>query len=209
MNCILCGTEMAVSHERRRYDIGLDEPIIVEDAEVARCSECGEELVGVKHAEALHRKVATIVASKRARLTPREIRYLRTHLGYSSVDFAHAIGTEPETVSRWERVDKPQRMGMVAERLLRVLVFTQQPRDRYPLELLGIQEPEPLSIRMLPLHDHWVSADSEEQQDALAWSSSAPAGYEAAVPRAVESTPVRAVRILPGPIHPTIPDLAA
>jgi DNA-binding transcriptional regulator YiaG len=57
--------------------------------------------------EQLHTTLAQAVATKKERLTPKEIRFLRTYLGYSSADFARKLGISLPTVSRWEREGKP------------------------------------------------------------------------------------------------------
>jgi len=156
MICVLCGAEAETRIETRRYDIGLDEPLTLEEVEVVHCDACGEESVGIKNVEGLHRLVAERLAQKLERLTPREIRYLRTHLGYASKDFAHALGVTVETVSRWERVAHPQPMGQTAERFLRLLVLTSRSDARYPIETMGSVAASPLHLRLHARGDGWT-----------------------------------------------------
>jgi putative zinc finger/helix-turn-helix YgiT family protein len=208
MNCLSCGKEMEVRREKRRYDIGLDEPITLEEVEVAHCPNCGEECVSVSRPEDLHRYVALRVASKKERLTPKEIRFLRTHLGYSSSDFAKVMSVEPATVSRWERVAKPQDLGNVAERLLRVLVLTNKPRERYPLEELGSAEASPIKIRMLPLHERWVASDDVDGEIPKPWGQAEVAGYEFASTEQVDAEPLDSPCPI-APIEPTITERVA
>jgi len=84
--------------------------------------ECGEEEVAIPNIEELHELLAQNIASQKNILRPEEIRYLRTHLGFSGADFAKVIGVTPETVSRWEK--GTDNMKEASDRLLRVLVLS-------------------------------------------------------------------------------------
>ena len=83
-------------------------------------SGCGENAVVIPHVEELHRALACAVSTRRGRLIPDEIRYLRSYLDWSGADLARHLGVTPGTVSRWE--NGREAMGPVAERLLRFLV---------------------------------------------------------------------------------------
>ena len=142
MKCVRCSAKTTTRHERRRYDVGLDEAVILPNVRVDHCPECGEEYIGLKRIEDLHKALALAVASKPQQITPKEIRYLRTWLGYSSADFAREIGIKRETVSRWE--GGKQRMGPTAERLLRLMVLVGDRVANYHLRELATQDQHPL-----------------------------------------------------------------
>mgnify|MGYP006287774919 FL=1 len=131
MHCFDCGAEMLVTREPHRY--GDDINVVLQNVEVRRCPVCGDEEVVIPRIEELNRSIAGAIAGQDAALSPGQIRFLRTYLGLSSVRFAELMGVKPETVSRWERTDKPQRMSPTAERLLRVLVQNEQPVESYAL----------------------------------------------------------------------------
>jgi len=153
--CVICGERMKRYRENHRYECGLPNVTLV-DAEVLRCPTCGEEEVVVHAVEELHRALAHTLATKVPRLSPTEIRFLRTWLGLSGVDFADEIGVTPETVSRWERLEKPQPMGTTAERLLRMLVMTREPVKEYPLlKDLAVEEPEAGTLRLKRARGGW------------------------------------------------------
>src|SRR5262249_21357158 len=82
------------------------------------------------------------VASKPERLSPEEIRFLRTHLEWSGAEFAEHFDVTPQTVSRWEC--GKQDMGVVAERLLRLCVLSKDPNEDYSV-LKEIAKVEPAS----------------------------------------------------------------
>jgi putative zinc finger/helix-turn-helix YgiT family protein len=156
MKCENCGAQMKSGRENYRYsECGLD-TVTLANVEVRRCSACGEYEVDIPRMEELHRVIAQGVASKNARLTPQEVRFLRKYLGFSGVDFAATLDVTPETVSRWETGKK--QMSPVAERALRLMVFVRAPIDQYPLERLAEVaqgEAVPLRMKLRESRAHW------------------------------------------------------
>lgn len=136
MKCAECGTLMTSTRENYKYvESGLPY-VTLEGIEIRSCPKCGEREVVIPKVEQLHRLMAMALINKKARLIPQEIRFLRKYLGWSSGDFAEHMGVTPSTVSKWERVDEPQPMGPIADRLLRMAVAHGQPVEEYPLEQL-------------------------------------------------------------------------
>lgn len=147
MTCRECGKKMAARRENHRYtESGLPN-VILEGVEVRRCPRCGATEIVIPKIEELHRVLSGAIIRKPAKLSPQEIRYLRTYLGWSGVDFAAHMGATPETVSRWEHGAS---MGPVADRLLRLLVANKAPVDDYSADLLreiGKKgKPEPVRV---------------------------------------------------------------
>jgi putative zinc finger/helix-turn-helix YgiT family protein len=159
MKCLQCGGKMTVRQETRRAYAQL-EGVIIEGVEINHCPHCGEEEVSYANVEQLHTELALQLARKEAALTPQEIRFLRTWLGLSSSDLAKRMGVAKETVSRWERVDKPLAMGATAERLLRLMAVHEQPVEQYPLERLehvATTKAAPLRVRLKPRKQGWTA----------------------------------------------------
>ena len=156
MTCTVCGTQMKTRRENYRYDaVGLP-GITLRDVEVSRCPKCGEYEVAIPCIEDLHRTIARAVIAKRERLTPAEIRFLRTFLGWSGADFAAHVGTTWETVSRWETGSTP--MGVTADRLLRLMVASRHPVTDYSLDTLKAvarEQPKPIRLRMEVSDGQW------------------------------------------------------
>lgn len=156
--CSICGKgALEIRREPRRYGRGID--VILVDIEVRHCPACGEEFEVIPNIERLHQAIARDLAKSDARLRAGEIRFLRTYLGYSSVDFARLMGVSPETVSRWESKGAPKRMALSAERLLRLMVLQNEPIRSYGLEGAGASEgppAQPLRLRVTPTG--WESA---------------------------------------------------
>ncbi len=141
--CAECGGKLSTRREPRRYGRGVN--VVLADVEVRHCGNCGEEYEVIPNIEGLHNVIATSLAKKHGRLTPGEIRFLRTYLGHSSQDFAKLLGVRPETVTRWEH---PRDGGMtsVAERFLRVAVMVGKPIESYELDNIDaevVKEPPP------------------------------------------------------------------
>jgi DNA-binding transcriptional regulator YiaG len=88
--------------------------------EVSRCPNCGDYEVAIPAVDELNSLLAHAVINRRRRLNGGEIRFLRSHLGYSGADFAKLIGSSPSTVSKWESDSQP--IGHHADLLLRALV---------------------------------------------------------------------------------------
>lgn len=159
MECVQCSGRMRVWSEAQQSYAGL-EGVIVEEVQVAHCLDCGEEELSYSNIEQLHTQLALQFARKEAALTPREIRFLRTCLGLSGTDLARRMGVTKETVSRWERTDKPLTMGPMAERLLRLMAVREQPVTEYPLERLehvATTRAAPLRVRLRPKKQGWTA----------------------------------------------------
>ncbi len=160
MKCTECGRVMTSRRCDHRYvECGLRN-VVLKDVQIRHCGNCGNEELGIRRIEELHRVVAHVIAMKHERLRPAEIRFLRKSLGLSGVDFARKMGVAPETVSRWERKDKPLAMSRSAERLLRVLVFFEEPVEQYDrrgldLGSVGTQEPSSRTVRLAPSATGW------------------------------------------------------
>jgi len=133
IKCLTCGDTMRMTVEARRYGDGLN--VVLRGVEVRRCGSCGEEEVVINRINDVHKSIAFSLAQKEARLTPAEIRFLRTYLGYSSTDFAERLGVAKESVSRWESGTRNMAHGM--ELVVRFMVLFGQEMKNYNLAAMG------------------------------------------------------------------------
>lgn len=159
MKCMQCGMAMTSARENFNYKAsGL--PVTLLNIEVRRCGECGEFEVVIPKIEELHKTIARAVIVKKTRLTAAEVRFLRTHLGWSGTSFASHMGVKPETVSRWENGHDP--MSALADRLLRLMVLTQEPVSDYSLDkLVGVDAaPKPAKIKAEASKTGWTTFES-------------------------------------------------
>jgi len=97
--------------------------IILKKIEIYTCSHCDEEEIVIPNLEQLHTVIAKVVASQKSRLLPTEVRFLRSHLGWSGVEFAKNFAVTPESVSRWE--NGKEQMSLTSERFLRTLILSE------------------------------------------------------------------------------------
>ena len=134
MRCIECQGPMSEKVENHRYDeCGLPNITLV-GIRISRCRQCGGYEIAIPRIEQLHRLIARSVIEKATRLTPAEVRYLRTWMDLSGADFARRMGVTAETVSRWENGAAP--IGAQADRVLRLLIAQRSGEVRYPEECL-------------------------------------------------------------------------
>lgn len=133
MKCIQCGSSMTTKRENVPYKALPG--VVLTGVDVSRCAACGEYEVEIPAIDVLNAMIADTVIRKKGRLSGAEIRFLRSHLGYSGVDFAKLIGSSASTVSKWESDSQP--MGHHADLLLRALVVVGRKADDYSLEMFA------------------------------------------------------------------------
>ena len=134
MNCLECGGKLTVTRETIPYRQSGLPNVFLRNVEIRRCPSCGEVYEVIPRIEQLHALLARAVATKRAKLTAGEIRFLRKWLGWDQAEFATRMDVQPETVSRWE--SGAQVVSGTTERLLRLMALTQQPKRNYTLDML-------------------------------------------------------------------------
>ena len=118
--------------------------------------DCGESEAAIPSFKGLMRLIAETLAQYKRRLLPNEIRFLRTFLGFSGVDFARYISVTPETVSRWEK--GTVNMKESTEKFLRVLVLSKSGPFRNYNDLKRFAETtrkRPKQTKFAFVHSHW------------------------------------------------------
>jgi putative zinc finger/helix-turn-helix YgiT family protein len=158
--CEQCKTPMISHRENFLYkSCGLPN-VTLEDVLVRRCAQCGEYEVEIPNMDGLHEKIAFEITRKPQKLTPEEIRFLRSYLGWSGAELAKCFDVDPTTVSRWET--GAQRMGGVAERLLRLSVAHNASWSDYNAQVLAEvakEEPTPLRLGLrIGVDSQWKSS---------------------------------------------------
>lgn len=148
--CSECGHSMNSTRENVPYR-SLPGVVLV-NVEVFQCPSCGERQTAIPQIEALDRFLVSIIVKKRQRLSGNEIRFLRKFLGLSSVDLAERMGTQPETVSRWE--NGSQTMGTQTDRLLRLMSTYGEPVQDYLQLLADVAKEEPIKTQCRLIHEN-------------------------------------------------------
>lgn len=164
MKCFECQTEMESRVGSYAYkECGLPN-VTLQNITLRKCPSCGEEEAVIPRVLALHQAIAEQVSKKPERLTPPEIRFLRTHLGWSGADFARIFSVTPATVSRWETGTST--MGLVQEKLLRLCIALVQQGELQPVEDYWLEHlPEFGSLKkkaarlfMMVEQEHWQAS---------------------------------------------------
>lgn len=125
MICPECGKAELVEITRDHHYIesGLKN-VILKGIPCDYCPNCGEDSIGIPNFEELHQLISEIIAQQPQRLKPEEIRFLRSYLELTGIEFSKVIAVTPETVSRWENGHEP--MSVMSERFLRLLVIVKR-----------------------------------------------------------------------------------
>ncbi len=104
MQCPSCDSKKQMKSEvivHKFKESGLDN-IILNGVKQYRCSQCGEVLFDFGDVNQLNGIIANTLLRKKELLTGQEIRFLRTHIGYSSEMFARILGLDKTSLSRIE-----------------------------------------------------------------------------------------------------------
>ena len=95
MKCINCGSTMKSARENFKYEASGLPYVTLRMIEVRRCAKCGEYEVVIPRIEELHRAIALVLIVKPTRLTPEEIRFIRTYFDWTGAEFARHMGVTP------------------------------------------------------------------------------------------------------------------
>lgn len=104
MHCPSCDSKKSMKTEtivHKFKESGLDN-IVLHGVKQYRCLQCGEILFDFGDINQLNRVIADTLLRKKDLLLGQEIRFLRTHIGYSSEMFAKILGLDKTSLSRIE-----------------------------------------------------------------------------------------------------------
>jgi putative zinc finger/helix-turn-helix YgiT family protein len=167
MQCMQCGADMETVHEDRPHiDLGA---ITLRGVEVRRCSQCGEWEVVMPRLSELHRVMTAALLTKKARLAPAEIRFVRKAGGLSAGELGAAVGATDDAVSRWEQ-GQEEPAGSV-DRLVRTIVASRLslPLSVETMSRIGdTNEPLAIALRFGPAG--WTVVD--ETDPVSVWRTS-------------------------------------
>lgn len=76
--------------------------------------------VSIDDADGLHLVLVSEILEKKGRMTGKELRFLRTHLGLSQDNLGKCLGATDQSVSLWERTGK---VPAASDALVRLLVI--------------------------------------------------------------------------------------
>ncbi len=128
------------------------------------CKHCNYEIAIIPQPLQLHEIIAKIIVlTKSSLLSGEEIRFLRTQLGFSQVDFANKIDLSPETMSRIE--NNKQDVSDDIDRHVRLYYITHlaEPKRKYSLSYKELEKisltkkPGAEGIKVPYKRNHWES----------------------------------------------------
>ena len=85
--CTNCGEQVTPERRNYRYSESGMSNVILQGVEVADCPKCGNSDVCIPKIAKLHRAIAQALANSPARLTGEQLRFLRKHLGLTTLRY--------------------------------------------------------------------------------------------------------------------------
>lgn len=140
MKCVMCENKKVLKKDSKqiRYtQCGLDNVVLYGVAHY-ECNQCGEEYYSYGNQDELHTLIARALIFKSGLLSGKEVRFLRTYLGYSTAVFAKLTGYAKESISRME--NQKQKIMKPFDRLVRSFVAFKLPNRDYDLHEQWLQE---------------------------------------------------------------------
>ena len=152
MKCDACAGALTPRHATRKapyhYRLsGLDNVYLV-GIKLYRCGRCEADSPVIPKIQDLHELIARELARKPARLTGKEVRFLRKQAGFPARHFAALIGVSPEHLSRFEN-GKLRHVGKGTDRVVRFVSVTKGEHEHVHQALLKMAE-ELLEQRQAP-----------------------------------------------------------
>ncbi len=128
MKCPVCDKKLKEHLGSHHYlESGLDN-VYLEKAPIRDCSDCGYSEVGIPAVMALHEIICKHLVTTPMRLTGKEVRFIRTNLKMSAVQFAKAMDVHKVTVSRWENDKSP--LNKSSAYLLKLMVYSHFTKEK-------------------------------------------------------------------------------
>ena len=141
-----------------------------------RCS-CGDEMTAIPDLEGLARAAAIARALNPARLSGKEVRFMRRVLDMTQKDFAEKMDLSAEHVSRWENDRNPNGVGGMSEKLVRhnvcALLHKDGVCDYDPKAIVNLQLTPAPENGIAPLGFVRVRRPADADGDNTAWSEAA------------------------------------
>lgn len=96
---------------------GLDNVYLYNISIVSDCK--GEQVVYIPNVNQLHKVIAQGIINKNGIIDGKELRFLRTEIGFRQAEFSNQLGKEAQAVGRWERGECP--MDKTVDTLIRII----------------------------------------------------------------------------------------
>ena len=108
-------------------------PFVVDEALIGECDQCGARSFAPQETQRWEELFTKSLEAHHAFLCPEEIKTLRKSLGLSMEDFARLIGTTRQSLSMWEKSERPSPPARTADLLMKLVRQSLSPE---PVDLL-------------------------------------------------------------------------
>lgn len=109
-------------------------PFVVDEALIGECDQCGARSFAPQETQRWEELFTNSLEARQAFLSPQEIKKLRKSLGLSMEDFARLIGTTRQSLSMWEKAERPSPPSRTADLLMKLVrqSLSPEPVDLFP-----------------------------------------------------------------------------
>ncbi len=108
-------------------------PFVVDEALIGECDQCGARSFAPQETKRWEELFTNSLEARQAFLSPEEIKELRKSLGLSMEDFARLIGATRQSISMWEKEDRPSPPLRTADLLMKIV---QKSLSTKPVDIL-------------------------------------------------------------------------
>ncbi len=121
MICPECGSEARVVRGMWKFQESGLRNVVLSGVEIISCKSCESDMPIIPNVNDLMSVLALALVSKPYKLTGKEVRYLRKHIGMTQDMFSRQVKVDKTTVSKWENADDP--VGPQSDLLIRYIVL--------------------------------------------------------------------------------------
>lgn len=121
MKCDECGGE---AFEHRTVEIPVQvgpHRVVDRSVRLPVCNECGDVVIPADVHELVEQRAALVALTDTKTMTGSMLRFARKALGLTQVELAEKLATTGESISRWEREERP--MDPVLRQAMRALLM--------------------------------------------------------------------------------------
>lgn len=147
---------------RRDYrytESGLDN-VILKNLTI-RTDDHGQEVVMIPNINLLHKALTKAIINKPSGIIPKELRFIRTELGFTQSRLAQVVGKDTQTIGRWERGETP--IEPSAQTIIRLLAS-----EHIGEKALGVEEISKWSVTNSSQEPFVIDASDPKQYRLVA-----------------------------------------
>ncbi|MBL4615898.1 MAG: hypothetical protein JKY27_13655 [Magnetovibrio sp.] len=117
----------------------------------------GEEVYGIQNVNGLHKAIASSIVTYSAAMSGKQLRFLRTEMGFTQAEVGKMVHKEALTVGRWEREECP--IDTNADTIIRLVAI-----ERLSLKPeLSVEDLAGLSVQKAA--PHVIDIDGEDPKN--------------------------------------------